>query len=93
MNKLFGDYGILALSFGLASSGGVYMQFGRGKPPETPNAPYRAALIKDERWRSARPGFEPGRAGPRLSLTSSQDRYVESVKSHLPKRALDNKKP
>jgi hypothetical protein len=37
------------------------MQFERGKPPETPNAPYRAARIKDERWRSAGPGFEPGR--------------------------------
>jgi hypothetical protein len=49
------------------------MQFERGKPPETPNAPYRAARIKGERWRSAGPGFEPGRAGPRLSLTSSQD--------------------
>jgi hypothetical protein len=49
------------------------MQFERGKPPETPNAPYRAARIKDERWGSAGPGFEPGRAGPRLSLTSSQD--------------------
>jgi hypothetical protein len=49
------------------------MQLERGKPPETPNAPYRAARIKDERWRSAGPGFEPGRAGPRLSLTSSED--------------------
>jgi hypothetical protein len=37
------------------------MQYERGKPPETPNAPYRAARIKDERWRSAGPGFEPGR--------------------------------
>jgi hypothetical protein len=37
------------------------MQFERGKPPETPNALYRAARIKDERWRSAGPGFEPGR--------------------------------
>jgi hypothetical protein len=37
------------------------MQFERGKPPETPNAPYRAARIRDERWRSAGPGFEPGR--------------------------------
>jgi hypothetical protein len=44
------------------------MQFERGKPPETPNAPYRAARIQDERWRAAGPGFEPGRAGPRLSL-------------------------
>jgi hypothetical protein len=50
------------------------MQFERGKPPETPNAPYQAARIKDERRRSAGPGFEPGRAGPRLSLTSPQDR-------------------
>jgi hypothetical protein len=54
------------------------MQFERGKPPETPNAPYRAAGLKDERWRSAGPGFEPGRAGPRLSLTSSQD-YVHAT--------------
>jgi hypothetical protein len=54
------------------------MQFERGKPPETPNAPYRAACIKDERWRSAGPGFEPGRAG-RLSLTSSQDEHVQGV--------------
>jgi hypothetical protein len=51
------------------------MQSERGKPPETPNAPYRAARIKDERWRSAGPGFEPGRAGLRLSLTSSQDAF------------------
>jgi hypothetical protein len=43
------------------------MQFERGKPPETPNAPYRAARMKDERWRSAEPGFEPGRAGPRFN--------------------------
>jgi hypothetical protein len=49
------------------------MQFERGKSPETQNTPYRAARIKDERWRSAGPGFEPGRASPRLSLTSSQD--------------------
>jgi hypothetical protein len=48
------------------------MQFERGKPPETPNALYRAARVKDERWRSAGPGFELGRAG-RLSLTSSQE--------------------
>jgi hypothetical protein len=51
------------------------MKLERGKPPETPNADYRAARIKDERWRSAGPGFEPGRAGPRLSLTSSQDEH------------------
>jgi hypothetical protein len=44
------------------TGGGIYMQFERGKPPETPNAPYRAARIKDERWRSTGPGFEP-RAG------------------------------
>jgi hypothetical protein len=49
------------------------MQFERGKPPETPNTPYQAARVKDERWRSAGTGFESGRAGPRPSLTSSQD--------------------
>jgi hypothetical protein len=49
------------------------MQFERGKPPENPNAPYRAARVNDERLRSAGPGFEPGRAGPRLSLTPFQD--------------------
>jgi hypothetical protein len=58
------------------------MQFERGKPPETPNAPYRAARIKDERWRSARAGFEPGRAGLRLSLTSSQDSIFAVLLSH-----------
>jgi hypothetical protein len=52
-NKIFGDYAILALSFGLALSGENYMQFERGKPPETPNSPYRAVRIKVERWRSA----------------------------------------
>jgi hypothetical protein len=57
------------------------MQFERGKPPNTPNAPFRAARIKDERWRSAGPGFEPGRAGPRLSLTSSQDEHDSNVPS------------
>jgi hypothetical protein len=51
------------------------MPFERGEPPETPNAPYEAARIKDERWRSAGPGFERGRAGARLSLTSSQDEW------------------
>jgi hypothetical protein len=51
--KTFCDDAILALSFGLAPSGGIYMQFERGKLPETPNAPYQAACIKDERWRSA----------------------------------------
>jgi hypothetical protein len=49
------------------------MQFERGKPPDTPNAPYRAARTKDERWLSAGIGFEPVRIGPRLSLRSSQD--------------------
>jgi hypothetical protein len=43
------------------------MRFDRGKPAETPNAPYRAARMKDERWRSVEPGFEPGRAGPWLT--------------------------
>jgi hypothetical protein len=33
------------------------MQFETGKPPETPNEPYRAAHISDERWCSAGPGF------------------------------------
>jgi hypothetical protein len=69
INILFGDYAILAERFGIAPHGGIHMQFERGKPSETPNAPYRAACIKDERWRSAGPGFEPVRAGPRLSLT------------------------
>jgi hypothetical protein len=59
------------------------MQFERGIPPGTPNAPYRAARIKDERWRGGGggwgPGFEPGRAGPRLSVTSSQDDLYEDV--------------
>jgi hypothetical protein len=54
--------------------GRVHMQFERRKPPETPNAPYRAAHTKDETWRLAGPGFEPGRAGPRLSLRSTQPR-------------------
>jgi hypothetical protein len=58
---------MLALSLGLAPSGGIHMQFERGKPQETPNAPYRAARIKGDRWRSAGLGFEPGRAGPRMS--------------------------
>jgi hypothetical protein len=74
--KLFSVHAILALSFGRAPSGGIYMQFERGKPPEIPNAPYRAARVKDERWRSAVSGFEPGQAGPRLSLRSSQDQRV-----------------
>jgi hypothetical protein len=52
------------------------MQFERGKPPETPNAPYRAARIKDDRRRLAGAGFEPGRVGPRLSLTSSPFRQI-----------------
>jgi hypothetical protein len=38
------------------------MQFERGKPPETPNAPYRAARIEDERWRSVGPGLDIGKA-------------------------------
>jgi hypothetical protein len=49
LNKLFGDYTILALSFGLAPSGGLDMQFERGKPPESSIAPYRAARVQDER--------------------------------------------
>jgi hypothetical protein len=59
--------------FGLAPSGGIHMQFERGKAPETPNAPYRAARVMNERWRSAGPGFELGWAGSRLTLRSSQD--------------------
>jgi hypothetical protein len=77
--KAFGDYAILALSFSLAPSGGIYMEFERGKPSETPNTPYREVLIKDERRRSAGPGFEPGRAGLRLSFRSSQDRTQMSI--------------
>jgi hypothetical protein len=42
------------------------MQFEWGKPPETPNAPYRAARIKEQRWRSAGPGLEP--EGPAAEL-------------------------
>jgi hypothetical protein len=56
------------------------MQFERGKPPETPNAPYRAARMKDERWSSAGPGFEPGRAGPRLS-------YSRQISSNISRSA------
>jgi hypothetical protein len=41
INKLLGEYATLALSFGLAPSGGCYMQFEKGNPPEIPNAPYR----------------------------------------------------
>jgi hypothetical protein len=48
----------------------MYMQLEKGKPPETPNAPYRAARIKEERWRSAGPGFEPGRISVASSLIS-----------------------
>jgi hypothetical protein len=54
--KLFGDYAILAQSFGLAPHGETHMQFERGKPPETPNAPYLAAHVKDERWCWVGPG-------------------------------------
>jgi hypothetical protein len=75
-DKLFGDNALLALSFGLAPSGGIYMQFERGKPPETPNAPYRTARIKYERCRSAGPGFAPGRVGSWLSFRSSQDQKL-----------------
>jgi hypothetical protein len=60
------------------------MQFETGKPPETPNAPDRAARIKDVRWRSAGPGFEPGRiarmaefkAIPRPSVEDSLTHFV-----------------
>jgi hypothetical protein len=69
------------------------MQFERGKPPETPNAPYRAARLTDERWRSAGPGFEPGRAGPRLSLTSgktsSQEDHLTSASESESESAVD----
>jgi hypothetical protein len=59
------------------------MQLERGKPPETLNAPYRAARIKDERWRSAGPGFEPGRAGPRLpKMLISSMKVIESSGLH-----------
>jgi hypothetical protein len=46
--ELYGDYAILALSFGVAPSGGICMHFERGKPPETLNALYRAARMQDE---------------------------------------------
>jgi hypothetical protein len=58
------------------------MQFERGKPPETPNAPYRAARIKDERWSSAEPGFEPGRAGPRLSERLPRTQCIGKGSTH-----------
>jgi hypothetical protein len=47
--------------------------------------------MKDERWRSAGPGFEPGRAGPRLSLTSSQDgAHVRDARSNDNERLVSN---
>jgi hypothetical protein len=48
--------------------------------------------MKDERWRSAGPGFEPGRAGPRLSLASSQDNLLSTSFFGLlvEKRGLQN---
>jgi hypothetical protein len=45
----------------------------KGGNHQKPQTHPTAARIKDERWRSAGPGFEPGRAGPRLSLKSSHD--------------------
>jgi hypothetical protein len=43
---LFGDYAILALSFGLAPRGGIHMQFVKGKPPETQYASWLRLYIK-----------------------------------------------
>jgi hypothetical protein len=48
----------------------------KGETPETSNEPRRAAGIKDEGLHSAGPGFEHGRAGPRLSVRPSYDQYV-----------------
>jgi hypothetical protein len=59
-NELFVDYAILALSFGLAPKGAIYLQFERGKPPQTPNAPYRVARIKDERCARRDRELNPG---------------------------------
>jgi hypothetical protein len=56
------------------------MQFEGGKPPDSP---HRAPHIKDERWRSAGLGFEPGRAGAWLSLTFSQDDKYRAHAGHL----------
>jgi hypothetical protein len=66
-NKLFSDYAILAVSFGLAPSGGIHMQFVKGKPPETQYATCPGARAKRREVALGRPGFEPGRIRACLS--------------------------
>jgi hypothetical protein len=54
------------------------MKSEREKPPETPNAPYRASGIKHEMWRSEGPGFEPGREGPHRSIHATQGESIDA---------------
>jgi hypothetical protein len=80
INKLFGDYAILALSFGLAARGGIHMQFVKVKPPETKYATRPGARVKRREVALGRPGFEPGRILAWLSLWPSQGpRYLSQV--------------
>jgi hypothetical protein len=52
--NVMGDHAVPGMGFGLSS---CYVEEltcnSKGKPPDTPNAPYRAACGKDEKWRSA----------------------------------------
>jgi hypothetical protein len=57
------------------------MQFERGKAPETTNAPYRAPRIKDERWRSAGPGFAPGTAAEFFASRAGSSRKQKEPSS------------
>jgi hypothetical protein len=73
--KSFGDYAILTLIFGLAPSGGIHMQFIKGKPPETQYATCPGARAKRQEVALGRRGCEPGHIGALLSLRSSQDQH------------------
>jgi hypothetical protein len=78
MNKSFGDYAILALSFGLAPHGEIHMQFVQRKPPETQYATRPGARAKSREVALGRPGFEPGRIHAWLGSTPSQGQHSES---------------
>jgi hypothetical protein len=67
-----------ALNFGLAPSGGIHMQFVKGKPPETQNATCPGARAKRREVALGRPGFEPGSLGAWLSSRP----FIQQEMSH-----------
>jgi hypothetical protein len=81
-----GDHAIPGMGFGLTcwQVEEFTCNLKRGKPPETPNAPFEQ-LIEKARGGSAGPGFEPGRAGQRGGVECMRD-PSDTLRHGLPRR-------